>query len=66
MNKALLERLVCPRCRGRLAFDRRNSELVCEHDRLAFPLRNGVPVLLEMEARRLDVHDDGRDEVRDS
>lgn len=54
MNNKLLQLLVCPRCQGPLVYDRNNKELVCEHDRLVFPLRNGVPVLLEMDARRLD------------
>jgi uncharacterized protein len=54
MNNKLLLLLVCPRCHGRLVYDRNNKELICERDRLAFPLRNGVPVLLEMDARTLD------------
>ena len=54
MNKKLLQLLVCPRCHGPLMYDRNNKELVCESDLLAYPLRNGVPVLLEMDARRLD------------
>lgn len=56
MNKALLPLLVCPRCHGRLVYDRGGKELVCERDRLAFPIRNGVPVLLEMDARTLNEH----------
>ena len=54
MNRELLSMLVCPRCCGSLMFDRKRGELVCETDRLAFPVRNGVPVLLEMDARQLD------------
>ena len=54
MNKKLLQLLVCPRCHGPLVYDRTRGELVCAADRLAFPVRNGVPVLLEMDARRLD------------
>jgi uncharacterized protein len=54
MNKKLLQLLVCPRCHGPLTYDRNKKELACEHDLLAYPLRNGVPVLLEMDARRLD------------
>jgi hypothetical protein len=57
LNKKLLPLLVCPRCHGELLYARRSKELVCERDRLAFPLRNGVPVLLEMDARRLDSND---------
>ena len=51
MNRELLSMLVCPRCCGSLMFDRKRG---CETDRLAFPVRNGVPVLLEMDARQLD------------
>ncbi len=54
MNNKLLQLLVCPRCHGPLMYDRNNKELVCESDLLAYPIRNGVPVLLEMDARRLD------------
>lgn len=57
MHKQLLQLLVCPRCHGRLKFDRKRKELVCESDRLGFPVRNGVPVLLEMDARRQDAAD---------
>ena len=52
MNKKLLPLLVCPRCHGRLVYERSRKELICDPDRLAFPVRNGVPVLLD--ARRLD------------
>jgi len=53
MNKKLLNILVCPQCKGKLKYNKKNSELECSHDKLAFPVRNGVPVLLEMDARKL-------------
>lgn len=53
MNKKLLRILVCPLCKGELHYNKKNSELECGHDRLAFPVRNGVPILLEMDARKL-------------
>ena len=53
MNKKLLQILVCPVCRGELQYNRKTAELECERDRLAFPVRKGVPVLLEMDARQL-------------
>jgi uncharacterized protein YbaR (Trm112 family) len=54
MKKKILNILVCPICKGTLVLHSRKKELVCEKDRLAFPLRNGVPILLESDARRLD------------
>jgi len=53
MNKKLLNILVCPLCKGKLQYNKKNSELECSHDKLAFPVRNGVPVLLEMDTRKL-------------
>lgn len=54
MDKKLLEILVCPLCKGPLEYDRNNAELICKADRLAFPIRDDIPVMLEGEARRLD------------
>jgi len=53
VDNRLLEILVCPVCKGPLEFDRAEQELICRHDRLAFPIREGIPVMLEDEARRL-------------
>lgn len=50
----MLKILACPLCKGRLDYSRKTAELVCRHDRLAYPVRNGVPVLLEMDARKLE------------
>ncbi len=58
MNSAidprLLEILVCPLCKGPLLYRREAAELVCKADRLAFPIKDGIPVMLEDDARRLD------------
>lgn len=54
MNKHLLNILVCPVCKGRLHYNKKYAELECRNDRLAFPVRNGIPVLLVMDARQLD------------
>ncbi|MDQ8031458.1 hypothetical protein CEG14_17780 [Bordetella genomosp. 1] len=54
MESRLLDILVCPLCKGRLEFQRQSAELVCHADRLAFPVRDGIPVMLENEARSLD------------
>ena len=54
VDPKLLERLICPVTRGPLVFDRERCELVSKKARLAYPIRNGVPVMLESEARDLD------------
>jgi uncharacterized protein YbaR (Trm112 family) len=50
----MLELLVCPVTKGRLVFDREKNELVSEKARLAYPIRDGIPIMLESEARRLE------------
>ncbi|MCK5359763.1 MAG: Trm112 family protein [Gammaproteobacteria bacterium] len=54
MDKKLLEILVCPLCKVPLEYDRKAEELICKPDRLAFPIRDDIPVMLEEEARHLD------------
>lgn len=54
MDSKLLEILVCPVCKGPLVHLKERQELVCKADRLAFPIRDGIPVMLEDEARRLE------------
>jgi uncharacterized protein YbaR (Trm112 family) len=53
MDKRLLEILVCPLCKGKLHYDKAAQELICRADRLAYPVRDGIPVMLEQEARAL-------------
>lgn len=50
----MLELLVCPVTKGRLLFDRETNELISEKARLAYPIRDGVPIMLESEARRIE------------
>lgn len=54
VDPRLLETLVCPVTRGRLTYDRDRQELVSAGAKLAFPIRDGVPILLVDEARQLD------------
>lgn len=54
MDSRLLELLVCPICKGPLQWRREAAELVCPADRLAYPVRDGIAVMLEGEARTLD------------
>jgi len=53
MDAKLLEILVCPVTKGALVFDRERQELVSKSARLAYPIRDGIPVMLEDEARKL-------------
>jgi uncharacterized protein YbaR (Trm112 family) len=53
MDKKLLDILVCPVSKAPLVYDRTRQELVCAESRLAYPIRDGIPVMLEGEARRL-------------
>lgn len=53
MDKKLLDILVCPICKGKLVYVAADNELICKFDRLAFPIRDGIPVMLEQEAREL-------------
>ena len=54
MDKRLLDILVCPICKGKLVYQKSANELICRVDRLAFPIRDDIPVMLEDEARALD------------
>lgn len=53
MDKKLLEVLVCPVCKGKVVMNRETNELICKGDRLAYPIRDGIPIMLENEAREL-------------
>ncbi|MBI5040069.1 MAG: Trm112 family protein [Gammaproteobacteria bacterium] len=53
MDKKLLDILACPICKGPLVFRKAEQELVCKVDRLAYPIRDDIPVMLEDEARAL-------------
>lgn len=53
MDKKLLEILACPVSKGRLEYNKDTQELICRESRLAYPVRDGIPVMLESEARKL-------------
>jgi uncharacterized protein YbaR (Trm112 family) len=53
MDPKLLELLVCPVTKGPLDVDRNRNELISRSARLAYPIRDGIPILLEQEARTL-------------
>jgi uncharacterized protein YbaR (Trm112 family) len=54
VDAKLLEILVCPVTKGPLIYDRQRQELISKPARLAYPIRDGIPVMLEEEARRLE------------
>lgn len=54
MDKRLLDILVCPVTKGPLIYDKKSAELISRSARLAYPIRDGIPVMLEDEARQLD------------
>lgn len=55
MDKRLLDILVCPLCKGPLRLQK--EELICRFDRLAYPIRGGIPVMLEQEARTISLEE---------
>lgn len=57
MDSRLLEILACPVCKGSLIYRREQQVLVCRMDRLAYPIRDEVPIMLEEEARQLTADD---------
>lgn len=57
MDTRLLDILACPLCKGPLKHERDRAALVCRMDRLAFPIRDGVPVMLVEEATQLAADD---------
>ena len=57
MDSKLLDILACPVCKGPLRWHPDQQCLVCRADRLAYPVRDDIPVMLEEEARRLELED---------
>jgi len=53
MDSKLLDILACPLCKGPLLYNKKAQELICKVDRLAFPIRDAIPVMLEEEARAM-------------
>jgi uncharacterized protein YbaR (Trm112 family) len=58
LDKKLLDILACPVCKGPLVYDQASQELVCKADRLAYPIRDDIPVMLEEEARQIPADED--------
>lgn len=53
MDKRLLDVLVCPVCKGPLVYIKDANELICKGDRLAYPIKDDIPIMLEEEAREM-------------
>lgn len=58
LDKNLLDILVCPICKGKLIYNKSTGELICKLDRLAFPIRDEIPVMLEHEAREIQADEE--------
>ena len=58
MDKKLLDILACPVCKGPLVYKKENNELICKADRLAYPVLDDIPVMLEEEARQLPAEEE--------
>ena len=54
MDRKLLDILVCPVCKGPLVYKKDANELICKGDRLAYPVKDNIPIMLEDEARELE------------
>lgn len=58
MDSKLLDILACPVCKGKLVYNKEQNELICKLDRLAFQIREDIPVMLEDEARQLEAEEE--------
>ncbi|MCS5711787.1 Trm112 family protein [Candidatus Berkiella aquae] len=54
MDKKLLDILACPLCKQPLIYKKDKKELICKFDKLAYPIRDEIPVMLEEQARRIE------------
>jgi len=53
MDKKQIDMLACPQCHGKLSYDKEKKELICEACQLAYPVQDGIPVMLVDEARKI-------------
>ncbi|WP_163932914.1 Trm112 family protein [Paraferrimonas sp. SM1919] len=53
-NKQLLDIIACPVCKGNLELDEQQQQLICKHDKLAYNIDEGIPVLIEEKAHKID------------
>jgi uncharacterized protein YbaR (Trm112 family) len=57
MDKKLLDILACPVCKQSLKYKEKQQELICKLDKLAFPIKDDIPIMLEDEARKLSTEE---------
>ena len=57
LKAALTEILACPLCKGKLKYDQAEQQLICTFDRLAYPVKQDIPVLLSSESRELSLQE---------
>lgn len=57
MDHKLIDVLVCPLCKGELLYNKNQQELICRFDKLAYPIRDDIPVMLEDEARKVSAEE---------
>jgi uncharacterized protein YbaR (Trm112 family) len=57
LNPKILDVLACPICKGKLHYDRDAQELICKFDKLAFPIKKGVPIMIVEQARSIPPQD---------
>jgi len=53
MEKKQIEMMACPECQAKLTYDKSSKELICDNCKLAYPVKDGIPVMLIEEARKL-------------
>ncbi|WP_233140578.1 Trm112 family protein [Aggregatibacter actinomycetemcomitans] len=58
MNGKLLEIMACPSCHGRLEYDEQHQRLICRFEKIAYPIKNGIPVLPTEQAQPLNQEQD--------
>ncbi|AEW77508.1 Trm112 family protein [Aggregatibacter actinomycetemcomitans] len=58
MNGKLLEIMACPSCHGRLEYDEQHQRLICRFEKIAYPIKNGIPVLPAEQAQPLNQEQD--------
>jgi uncharacterized protein YbaR (Trm112 family) len=52
-DKKVLDILACPGCKGKLLYQNKQAQLICKFDRLVYPIRENIPVLLESESKQV-------------
>ena len=57
MDHKLIDILVCPLCKGELPYNKKAQELICRFDKLAYPIKDDIPVMLDEQARRVSAEE---------